>query len=102
MAFGHIAIAEDRSIVVPAGHVVRTGYVSVDMVTMACRDRMAVGDVDRAFQKRLQLGTNQLWPCPRGHWNGERFVIEDGRHEYIAALMLGQSHLLVAWVEAVT
>ncbi|HEX2020262.1 MAG TPA: hypothetical protein VGO17_15110 [Aurantimonas sp.] len=83
----------------PAGHVVRTGYVPVFDVILACRDRMAVGDVDRAYQKRLQLGSRQPWPCPRGHWQGNRFVIVDGRHEYVATLMLGLSHILVAWIE---
>ncbi|VWX51772.1 hypothetical protein [Novosphingobium sp. 9U] len=91
--------AEDRSIAVPPGHVIRTDYVHVDAVKLACRARMAVGDVDRAYQKRLQLGDRQPWPCPRGHWEGDRFVIVDGRHEFVAALMLGIEWVLVAWVE---
>lgn len=92
-----VACAEDRSIAVPAGHVVVTGYVAVEDVRLACRDRMAIGDVDRAYQRRLQLADRQPWPCPRGHWDGERFVIVDGRHEFVAALMIGHSHLLFAW-----
>jgi hypothetical protein len=48
----------------------------------------------------LQLGSQQRWPCPVGHWEGERFVITDGRHQYVAALMLGLEFLLVAWTEA--
>ena len=60
---------------------------------------MAMGDLDRAYQRRLQLGEHQPWPCPRGHWEGERFVLVDGRHDYVAALMLGHGHLFVAWVE---
>jgi hypothetical protein len=91
---------EDRSIAVPPGHIVKTGYVSVWNVEFSCRDRMSVGDVDRAFQKRLQLGDHQPWPPPRGHWHlNNRFIIEDGRHEYLAALMLGIEYLLVAWTE---
>ena len=97
-----VAIAEDRSLVVPAGQLVRTGYVAVEAVTLACRDRMALGDVREAFERQLQLGAAQRWPCPRGHWSGERFIIVDGRHEYVAALMLGRSHLLVAWTEMAT
>jgi len=60
---------------------------------------MSIGDVDRAYQKRLQLGDRQPWPCPRGHWEGDRFVIVDGRHEYVSCLMLGIEWVLVAWVE---
>jgi hypothetical protein len=97
-----ISFAADRSISVPAGHLVRTGYVEIHKVRLACRERMAVGDVDRAFQKRLQLGTDQPFPCPNGIWDEDGwFVIYDGRHEFVACLMLGLTHLLVAWVEPV-
>lgn len=94
-----VSIALDRSMLVEPGRVVKTGYVDVFVCKLACRERMAVGDVAGAYQKLLQLGANSSWPCPRGHWEGERFVIVDGRHEYVAALMLGRSHLLVAWIE---
>jgi hypothetical protein len=92
-----VLLAEDRSLAVAPGATVITGYVSVDVVRLACRARMAVGDVDRAYQRRLQLGDHQPWPCPRGHWEGERFVIVDGRHDFVAALMLGLEYILVAW-----
>lgn len=94
-----IRLAEDRSMLVPPGCIVRTGYVAVEAVTLACRDRMAIGDVKIAFERLLQFGENQPWPCPRGEWSGERFTIVDGRHEYVASLMLGRSHILVAWIE---
>lgn len=97
-----VALAEDRSIAVPPGRLIRTGYVSVWDVRLACRERMAIGDVKGAFERRLQLGDHQPWPCPRGEWQGDEFVIIDGRHEYVAALMLGQDHILVAWPEAHT
>jgi hypothetical protein len=60
---------------------------------------MSVGDVDRAFQKLLQAGAESPFPCPNGTWDGDEFVIADGRHEYIAALMLGKTHILVAWLD---
>ena len=94
-----IATMEDRSMAVPPGHVIRTGYAHVDACRLACRARMAVGDVDRAYQRRLQLGDRQPWPCPRGHWEGDRFVIVDGRHDYVACLMMGLEYVLVAWME---
>lgn len=94
-----VAIAEDRSMAIPPGALVRTGYVPIEAVELACRDGMSMGDLTLARQKRLQLGDHQSWPPPRGHWSGDRFVIVDGRHEFVAALMLGQAHLLVAWVE---
>lgn len=90
---------EDRSISVPPGALVKTGYVKMEQVRLACRDRMAVGDVDRAYQRRIQLNGHQPWPCPRGRWDDGMFVIEDGRHDYVAALMLGCEYILVAWLD---
>lgn len=97
-----VTLAADRSMAVPPGAIVRTAHVRVEDIVLACRDRMAIGDVDRAYQQRLQLGDHHPWPCPRGHWNGNdtRFVIEDGRHEFVATLMLGHPTILVAWIEA--
>jgi hypothetical protein len=92
------AFAVDRSLLVGAGQVVRTDYVDVFKCRLACRDRMAVGDVAGAYQKLLQVGDASVWPCPNGHWEGDTFVIHDGRHEYVAALMLGRTHLFVAWL----
>ena len=90
--------AEDRSLSVPPGQIVKTGYVDIANIRMACRDRMSVGDVETAYRRQLQLGPSQRWPCPTGHWDGDTFVIEDGRHQYLAALMIGLTHLLVAWI----
>ena len=89
----------DRSFLVPPGMTVRTGYVALDRIKLACRERMAVGDVDRAYQKLLQAGPSQPFPCPNGRWEGSTFVIVDGRHAYVGALMLGWDALLVAWTE---
>lgn len=94
-----VKFATDRSMAVPPGLVVKTGYVNTDSCYMFCRDRMAVGDVDRAYQKLIQLGNHSPWPCIRGEWDGEKFKIIDGRHEFIASLMLGKAYILVAWVE---
>ena len=94
-----VSTSADRSMTVPPGHVIKTGYVDVFKVRLAQRERMAVGDVDRAFQKRIQLGSSQPWPSPRGYWDGEQFVIVDGRHEWIATVMLGHEYILVAWLE---
>lgn len=92
-------IAQDRSIAVPPGAVVKSGYVDVFKVRLACRERMAMGDIAAAYQKRLQTGSNQPWPCPTGQWDGETFILSDGRHEWMACVALGLTHLLVAWLE---
>lgn len=94
-----LRIAEDRGMTVPAGQTVSTRYVHVDAVSLACRDRMAVGDIERAMQRRMAAAPGQPWPCPIGTWEGDRFRIIDGRHEFVAALMLGCEYVLVAWIE---
>jgi hypothetical protein len=94
-------VAPDRSMRVPPGMVVRTGYVSVWKCQLGSRASMAVGDVADAHRRLLQLGPDTLWPCINGEWSGsEVFVIHDGRHEYIASLMLGRAYVLVAWLES--
>ncbi len=93
-------IIEDRSMRVPPGHIVCTRHIPIFSVKLACRERMAVGDVAAAFQKRLRLGHFEPFPCPVGHWDGNDFVIVDGRHQWIASVMLGKSHILVSWIEA--
>lgn len=90
---------EDRSLDIEPGHVVRTGYVDVFKVRLGCRERMSIGDIDRAYQKRLQLGAAQPWPCPNGRWDGDTFLLSDGRHEWLATVALGHAYMLVAWTE---
>lgn len=95
-----LTLTTDRALAVPPGKLVRTAYVEVHRVRLGCRERMGVGDVERAYEKRLQLGANSPWPPPYGRWLEDGwFEIADGRHEYIATLMLGHSHIFVAWVE---
>lgn len=94
-----VSFALDRSIKVPRGIVVKTGYVDVFKIRLACRDKIAVGDVSIAYQKVLQLGDSEQFPCPTGKWDGETFELADGRHQWLASVMLGKTHILVAWLE---
>lgn len=96
---GAASFAEDRTLRVPAGKRIASGYVSVWKCRLGNRSRMAPEAVAAAWQKLLQLGEDSLHPCPNGHWEGEEFVIHDGRHEYVAAVMHGRETILVAWVE---
>lgn len=91
---------EDRSLRVPAGHVVVTGYIETHRVRLRCRERMAIGDVEAAYRRVLANGGDAIHPTPNGRWceDGE-FELADGRHEYIARLMLGFEHILVTWIE---
>lgn len=84
-----VLVAEDRSMEIPAGAIVRTDYVAVDNVPSP-----AVPAWQSAMWTR-HIGSG----CNLGYWEGKRFVLLDSRHEYIASLMLGHSHLLVAWAE---
>lgn len=86
---------------VPAGHVARTGYVRTEDVV--CRapfgHQLLPAEVERAYRRQLELGESQAWPPPTGYWRQDRrFVLTDGRNRYIAAVMLGLEHLLVAWL----
>lgn len=92
---------QDRSLRVPPGHLVVSGYVDVHRVRFACRDRMAVGDVDAAYRRVVANGGDFLHPTPVGRWVEDGFFeITDGRHEFVARLMLGYHSILVTWLEA--
>lgn len=32
-----------------------------------------------------------------GHWDGDRFAVDNGRHEYLSLLMIGRERVLVRW-----
>ena len=86
---------------VPPGHVVRTGYVPTEAVVCHARTghQLLPAEVERAYRRQLELGDQQTWPPPTGYWRRDhRFVLTDGRNRFVAALMLGVEHLLVAWL----
>jgi hypothetical protein len=86
---------------VPAGHVVRTGYVPIHDVVCLARTghQLLPAEVERAYRRQLELDDQQAWPPPTGYWRQDhRFVLTDGRNRFVAALMLGIEHLLVAWL----
>jgi hypothetical protein len=94
-----VTIALDRTLRVPAGCTVVSGAVSVWKVRHACRVRMAVGDVGASYQKILQLGSDHYWPGPWGEWDGDEFILYDGRHQHVAEIMLGREYMLVCWIQ---
>lgn len=37
--------------------------------------------VEKKFRRLLNLGDCAPWPPVVGHWEGERFLVDDGRHD---------------------
>lgn len=93
--------AQDRSIAVPPGYTVSTRWIDIDAARLGNRARIAVGDVETAYRKLVCLGDKAPWPCIVGEWStpDRRFTVLDGRHEYIASLMMGRTKIFVAWLE---
>ena len=88
---------------VPAGHVVKTGYVRIHDVVVHARHghQLSPAAVERAYSRQLELGDDQAWPPPTGYWRDDRrFVLTDGRTRFVAALMLGVEYLFVGWLVA--
>ena len=95
------AVREWTGLVVPAGHTVRTGYVPIHEVVVftSFGHQLLPAEVERTYRRQLELGDQQAWPPPTGYWREDRrFVLTDGRNRFVAALMLGIEHLLVAWL----
>jgi hypothetical protein len=86
---------------IPPGHVVATGYVAIEDVVchVQASQQLNPAAVERSYREQLAADGAQAWPPPTGYWRDDgRFVLTDGRHRYVAALMLGTTHLLVAWL----
>ena len=87
-------------VTVPPAHALHVEYVPIhDIVCHATYSQLYPAEVERAYRRQLELGDHQGWPPPTGYWRDDgRFVLTDGRNRYVAALMLGFEHLLVAWL----
>ncbi|MDT7953498.1 MAG: hypothetical protein RQ966_18505 [Acetobacteraceae bacterium] len=93
-----VAVHEDRSLSVRPGQVVRTAWIDIDLCRLGCRVPMAPEAVEKKFRRLLCLGENAAWPPIVGHWDRERFVVCDGRHELLANLMIGRERIFVCWL----
>lgn len=92
-------IMEDREMLVAPGQVVRTAWLPIEQCMRGSTHPLAVGDVAEKRHRLLQMGEQQPWPPVVGHWQGDRFVIMDGNHTFVALQMLGRREVFVCWVE---
>lgn len=89
----------DRSLRITPSEVVHTAWIGIDLCVLGNRSRMSPEAVEKKYRRLLCLGDDAPWPPINGAWENDRFVVHDGRHEFIASLMLGRSRVFVAWVE---
>ena len=94
-----VALYRDGSLRGAPGRIVKTIRIDIDLSLLGSPDRRAVGDIGDKWREIFQRDGRAAWPPPRGHWrNHGRFSVDDGRHEFVAALH-GHSECFVAWVE---
>lgn len=93
-----ISVMEDRSIRVGPEQVVKSDWVDIDLCILANRAQMSPEAVEKKYRRLLQQGESACWPPIVGYWDRARFYICDGRHEYVASLLLGRSRVFVAWL----
>lgn len=87
-------------IVVPKGQVLRYGYARHGRIRFANYGGQQWDAVLRHAGTIADLGQGaQPADCPTGRWDGDTFVIEDGRHRYLALVGLGFRDILVRWLE---
>lgn len=89
----------DRILHVQPGQIVKTQWIDIDCCRLGNRTRMDFAAIERSGRRYLQSGDCQIWPPIVGHWEGSRFVVCDGRHEYLALQALGREKIFVAWLE---
>jgi hypothetical protein len=95
-----VVVAEDRSMCVQPHQLVRTAWVDIDLCRLGFRMPMSPEAVEKKYRRLLNIGDCAPWPPIVGHWEDGRFVVCDGRHDYLAALMMGRDKLFVCWLEA--
>jgi hypothetical protein len=93
-----VAVYEERSMLVQRHQKVETAWIDIDLCRLGCRVPMSPEAVEKKYRRLLQQGDGAPWPPVVGHWDGPRFVVCDGRHEYVASLCLGRERLFVAWL----
>src|SRR5947207_3828177 len=82
-----VMVAEDRSMCVQPNQVVRTAWVDIDLCRLSFRLPMSPEAVEKKYRRLLNLGECAPWPPIVGHWEYGRFVVCDGRHDYLTALV---------------
>jgi hypothetical protein len=92
-----VMVAEERSMCVQPGQIVRTAWVDIDLCKLGTRVPMSPEAVEKEFRRLLNLGDAAPWPPVVGRWQGERFLVDDGSRDYLAAIMLGPERLFVCW-----
>ena len=95
-----VVVAEDRSMCVQPHQLVRTAWVDIDLCRLGFRMPMSPEAVEKKYRRLLNIGDCAPWPPIVGHWEDGRFIVWDGRHDYLAALMMGRDKLFVCWLEA--
>jgi hypothetical protein len=94
-----VLVAEDRAFRVSANETVKVEWVDIDRCQLGNRTPMSPEAVEKKWRTLLNNNGEECWPPVRGRWEGDRFVILDGRHHYVASLMFGRTEILVAWKE---
>lgn len=89
----------DRSMCVRPDQNVRTAWININVCELGNRSRMSPEAVEAKYRRLLCMGDDAPWPPIVGHWEQDKFIVMDGRHEFVASLMLGRTRLLVCWVE---
>lgn len=95
-----VTVAMDRSLYVKRNQLVKTAQIDIDCCKLGSRVGMSPEAVEKKYRKLLCQGDDAACQPPIiGHWEGDRFIVQDGRHQYLATLMLGRDQIFVAQLE---
>lgn len=86
--------------IIPPGHIIRSGYVPTgDIVFPLTGATMAPASVREKIDMYSAIKDQEAYPLPIVRWVDGKPVLMDGRHRYLAHLMLSRPQMLVAWTE---
>lgn len=93
-------ITRDRTFRVRRDQIVKTAWIDPHKCRLGSRAPMVVEAVAEKCRELLQQPEGAaIWPPVNGHWDGDVFVVDDGRHELLAHLIRGDQEMLVCWLE---
>lgn len=84
---------------VPGNSILKYGYAKHGKIRFSHYGGVYLPAIQDYITKFRDWAGDQPMECSSGYWDGDTFVIENGRHRYIALLILGHQEFLVRWYE---
>lgn len=84
-------------VLIPAGYLPVYEYVPLDRIRVASPGQLHLPTIEEKHKAVVNSGGAQLHVAPFGDWEGDTFVVRDGRHALEALRIAGFSQHILVW-----